>query len=717
MRGANLRAFKARTACNSLGMRVQRPATAERRRPSAPSAAGSTGNRTSSTDTRSPPTRARLLPADRVVTANHSDLLARNPRLLAIHQQYVNSLQLQSDRGAENADGNECSSARARLWHEALSSSMEVFCIQPTALPQAVAPEEDQDFMQADVYNVARFEWPRFRLRAVPAPPSIRSSLPVGEQLIHGSRALLRAADAFDQKHKQRASDAHNALRSHVGDVASKAKTKDFAVLLNALKYNQFADPRDELGTPVVVSPIRQRKTKVWTLEESEWKHRQTWADGKAFYDVDETVQKAFQSDWSRALRSHGLAHYILKHEDEGGDDDVGGADDDGDGFVDSEIVAVGLSLFRHHQLIFAAFDAYACLGAASKFSVTHMTQNAFKAFANESGLIDKSSKFCNASHIDQLYLLVISKQSDKKRGATKDGVDPLSEEMTGRLGSVQTEANESAQTGLSRCAFIQCLVRLAIMRYVLGGECGVASDAVDRVCLDHLGDAKFGTAWKLDHNLWRSMCCYTEVIDAVLVEHRQTLQSIVGYFADTDEGLKFEKEKKAVKLQEWLCLVRDLGLIDARFTIRDAVTVFVTSRLRVIDENKKASRLKLENLSVEDVFEALIKVSAMKALPTDKEIAEAGYLDAGEFLLRLRDTPSEEKRFTMERGVSLDVAFHMHTQGSPAPRQPIHRCFTHLVMLMIRTIELVAADKDDLKITKKEMRNFRARGGSIRGR
>ena len=58
---------------------------------------------------------------------------------------------------------------------------------------------------------------------------------------------------------------------------------------------------------------------------------------------------------------------------------------------------------------------------------------------------------------------------------------------------------------------------------------------------------------------------------------------------------------------------------------------------MRVVDDTAKRSKAKLENLSVEDFYEALIHVSLMKAMPTDEEIADAGAEDAGDFLLRMR--------------------------------------------------------------------------------
>lgn len=44
-----------------------------------------------------------------------------------------------------------------------------------------------------------------------------------------------------------------------------------------------------------------------------------------------------------------------------------------------------------------------------------------------------------------------------------------------------------------------------------------------------------------------------------------------------------------------------------------------------------------MRSLSFEDFFEALVHVSLMKALPTDEEVEEAGALDAGVLIRRLK--------------------------------------------------------------------------------
>ena len=147
---------------------------------------------------------------------------------------------------------------------------------------------------------------------------------------------------------------------------------------------------------------------------------------------------------------------------------------------------------------------------------------------------------------------------------------------------------------------------------------------------------------------------------------------------------------------------MRDLQLFDASFTARDATVIFVLSRMRVIDEEGgNASMLRLENLSKEDWYEAICRVAVAKALPSDDDIAASGAEDAGDFVLQLRKSPSDYEAW-------LEHWYQAHDAALVKATQPPHRCISHLVMLMVRTVEECGArGENDLHVTKEEMDSF----------
>ena len=104
-------------------------------------------------------------------------------------------------------------------------------------------------------------------------------------------------------------------------------------------------------------------------------------------------------------------------------------------------------------------------------------------------------------------------------------------------------------------------------------------------------------------------------------------------------------------------------------------------------------------------------------ALPTDDELAEAGALDAGHYLLTFEEQVADEfGRFVRGRKQPLDRAF------ASGPRQPIARCVDHLMHLIARVIEAnTSRDADgaaDLAISASEALNFahaRTRGDTLK--
>ena len=135
---------------------------------------------------------------------------------------------------------------------------------------------------------------------------------------------------------------------------------------------------------------------------------------------------------------------------------------------------------------------------------------------------------------------------------------------------------------------------------------------------------------------------------------------------------------------------------------------------MRVADEENKGSLLKLNNLSLEDFFEALCRVAVVKALPTEQEVMDQGTSDAGEFLLQMRQVlPGVYEDWVSEW-------YRTHDGFPTKATQPVHLCVSGLIALIVRSIRVQAAnnasvgtlDGPEQKITKKEMRGFGVPGG-----
>jgi len=84
--------------------------------------------------------------------------------------------------------------------------------------------------------------------------------------------------------------------------------------------------------------------------------------------------------------------------------------------------------------------------------------------------------------------------------------------------------------------------------------------------------------------------------------------------------------------------------------------------------------------LPFEGFLEALVRLSALKALPTDMEIADAECVDAAAFFTKLRgDNEERYQALLSER----------YTPWGHEPLQPIWRCVAHLCWIIVRKIEV----------------------------
>ena len=150
--------------------------------------------------------------------------------------------------------------------------------------------------------------------------------------------------------------------------------------------------------------------------------------------------------------------------------------------------------------------------------------------------------------------------------------------------------------------------------------------------------------------------------------------------------------------VKEWRKLIIALDLLDDNsFTLKHATLVFLWSRMAVVNEGQRKSRMKLIHLNFEDFCEALVRVATMKALPFDEEISAAGCADAGEFLLELKQHPALYKAFL------ADHKQDWHRE----PRQPAERCLEHLLSYIVRLVDMGTKGAVDGAISLDEAKQF----------
>jgi len=407
-------------------------------------------------------------------------------------------------------------------------------------------------------------------------------------------------------------------------------------------------------------------------------------------------------------MLSMGLSKLIVQH------DDDGAVDEDGDGVPD-EVAEVGVAVYQNHQLIRLLFWFYASQG--NDGGVTDMGYNEWQLFVKSHKLVTSKSKWCGRqSDLDLLFVTVNAKSSKLHKEAASHGV-----------GSVADDAKS-----LSRLEFTMAIVLYALNRYVLTKEVPDVSDAVQRFLeVDVL--SRVGIEIFTEPNFFRRAHAYTPDATIVLVQHETSLRNLFEAMTEIpgsrpkpplDRQSPRARALKKTSAQAtlpgapsppsmrpvdnirstpiinydcWRGLIRGLGFIDKDVSEREVGLCFVWSRMFIVDPDTPAGYIRNCAFSFEDFLEALVRLSVLKALPTDDQLAESGAPDAFTFLKELRE---------------LDIIAHeeflkAHSEiqpwGSEPTVQSIGRMVHHLISCMIGQIDHDLGRQHDGTLEKSE--------------
>lgn len=351
----------------------------------------------------------------------HSIAAQGTPRLQKIHQRYL-------DFTAGLEGSLPTLSPESSIWAEKMDEAMSVFDSElrnsgetMIELQQRLNGDRSErrgatsgDDDEEELAKLGR--QPAKRTPHAPQPIDIRNSLPSGQPIRADERTQMQA-NKFNLQHKMLSTDAYRSLLPLVapGNAAPYEVAK-FHYQLEELKRHRFQRPPEEAKAAATktgrhIGPKAQDAS-VWKLQDSIWKDRPKWSDSKSFHDTPEMWERAFSLDWSRALRSHKLASFIMRHDDGDSDDE----DDDHQNDVadavcatrgadeDTEIVEVGSALWKHHLLLYRTFDAYASLD--TKSGISGITYNAYKDVRRHAISAETSRPFIRALVGDTLRTL-----------------------------------------------------------------------------------------------------------------------------------------------------------------------------------------------------------------------------------------------------------------------------------------------------------------------
>ena len=208
--------------------------------------------------------------------------------------------------------------------------------------------------------------------------------------------------------------------------------------------------------------------------------------------------------------------------------------------------------------------------------------------------------------------------------------------------------------------------------------------------------------------DLFRAKHCYQKETDAILTHHKTSLRAIFDVYSELGTGgVDVEGALDLMSAAEWMALMRDIGLVK-ECGVRNLYLIFAHSRMACVDESSKKS-VQLMRLPFEGFLEAIVRLSFLKALPSDKEMKRKDFQFPGEYIGSLLD----QGRPVYDAW----VLFTKRAQGA-GRGDPVFRRVDMLVLLIISVIHygvelqpdgpsLLLRGSPDEKVTLREVKMY----------
>lgn len=121
--------------------------------------------------------------------------------------------------------------------------------------------------------------------------------------------------------------------------------------------------------------------------------------------------------------------------------------------------------------------------------------------------------------------------------------------------------------------------------------------------------------------------------------KHLSSLKALFTHFAGSMAEPGAKPNNESMSLREWMKLLQEGEMHDAKFGRREAAYCFMWSQMFVADEQKR--RAKLLSLGFLDFLEALARVTSFKALPTATQLIDTRSETVSDFMVHLQSEGS----------------------------------------------------------------------------
>lgn len=270
----------------------------------------------------------------------------------------------------------------------------------------------------------------------------------------------------------------------------------------------------------------------------------------------------------------------------------------------------------------------------------------------------------------------------------------------------------------LLRFEFMQCLVRIAIAKYVHGGEgrsrsakIADVSEALETLLTKDIAPNLPPEANVVPDNFRRGRL-YTRPTHEALEKAEPMLRAIYDFYAATGDDQDVVDERPKVKgaqiyaralnlsLEEWFSLLDDARLLDDDFTRRSAVLCFVWSQPFVTDEIKR--REKMQHLSYVDFLEAMCRILSFKPLPTSELLKQHSSRSCAHFFVQEEQGVHEGRKLLRRPFDWREERLEGSTNGGATLRPPLEMLISLLFERLSTTGDLLTRSELKNRLAKR---------------
>jgi len=289
--------------------------------------------------------------------------------------------------------------------------------------------------------------------------------------------------------------------------------------------------------------------------------------------------------------------------------------------------------------------------------------------------LVDERRTGCNRADLDRIFIAVDAKQSQ---------IASAKAEARAKAGK-KAEAITDEKKALLRVEFFAALVQVALAKFVQTGEASNLAEGLHMLLVGWI-DPRINYDILPDPNLFRRSC-YIQAVSAELARHETSLRALHSALSEIEFGAYATR----LGCKTWLAFLRAINfIVGLDLSERDCNLCFVWSRMA-------STASKNDALPFEGFLEALCRISSIKALPTDGEIAARGCENAGRYVLLMYTTEALRKEYEQmlaERTVGW----------GGGPQQPLERCVAHVLSIVVHAVEAeVFTGRSEKSIAEKD--------------